>query len=538
MKVDIISGFLGAGKTTLIKKLLDTLVKDQKVAIVENEYGEVGIDGDLLKDRRIEVKEINSGCICCTIKGDFKQNILDIISNYRPDRIIIEPSGVANFSQVLESIKEAHIEGLRINMKITMVDAQNVHMYMKNFGDFYRSQLVNANTIILTRVEKLSDKEITHVCNEIKTINNKANIITTELSKLSPERIIQVSEKKVENLIENINIKKPKRIGLRRVSAPEFFENWGVETPKTFEYSELVKILNEFQNNKHGEVLRAKGIIKSKDNKWFKFDFVPNDISIVNYKSDYTGRVCVIGRNLNKDSIDIVSEEESKESAELEASKNSEVYDPSLKKELDQSKPEVLIYHTHNSEGYTEERTSNNEEHNVVGVGTLVAKELEENYGISVIHDKTNHSASYEQSYNKSRETVKKYINEYDDFKMVIDIHRDSVGEHNKKNLTANINGESLAKIMFVTTKNSQYFNDAESLAYRFINKANELFPDILRRQETFKYDRGKNAFNQQYNKNSMLIEVGAEVNTSKEAQATAKYIARLIAEELNRKSE
>ena len=208
------------------------------------------------------------------------------------------------YSQVLESIKEAHIEGLRINMKITMVDAQNVHMYMKNFGDFYRSQLVNANTIILTRVEKLSDKEITHVCNEIKTINNKANIITTELSKLSPERIIQVSEKKVESLIENINIKKPKRIGLRRVSAPEFFENWGVETPKAFEYSELVKILNEFQNNKHGEVLRAKGIIKSKDNKWFKFDFVPNDISIVNYKSDYTGRVCVIGRNLNKDSID------------------------------------------------------------------------------------------------------------------------------------------------------------------------------------------------------------------------------------------
>ena len=303
MKVDIISGFLGAGKTTLIKKLLDTLVKDEKVAIVENEYGEVGIDGALLKDRRIEVKEINSGCICCTIKGDFKQNILDIISNYRPDRIIIEPSGVANFSQVLESIKEAHIEGLRINMKITMVDAQNVHMYMKNFGDFYRSQLINANTIILTRVEKLSDNEITHVCNEIKTINNKANIITTELSKLSPERIIQVSEKKVESLIENIN-KKPKRIGLRRVSAPEFFENWGVETPKTFEYSELVKILNEFQNNKHGEVLRAKGIIRSKDNKWFKFDFVPNDISIVNYKSDYTGRVCVIGRNLNKDSID------------------------------------------------------------------------------------------------------------------------------------------------------------------------------------------------------------------------------------------
>ncbi len=255
-------------------------------------------------------------------------------------------------------------------------------------------------------------------------------------------------------------------------------------------------------------------------------------------KVNYVSAEKVSSFDLNKDSIDIVSEEESKESAELEASKNSEVYDPSLKKELDQSKPEVLIYHTHNSEGYSEERTSNNEEHNVVGVGTLVAKELEENYGISVIHDKTNHSASYEQSYNKSRETVKKYTNEYDDFKMVIDIHRDSVGEHNKKNLTANINGENLAKVMFVTTRNNQYFNDAESLAYRFINKANELFPDILRRQETYKYNRGQNAFNQDFNKNSMLIEVGAEVNTSKEAQATAKYIARLIAEELNRKSE
>lgn len=303
MKVDIISGFLGAGKTTLIKKILDTLVKKEKIAIVENEYGEVGIDGALLRDRRIEVKEINSGCICCTIKGDFKQNILDIISNYRPDRIIIEPSGVANFSQVLESVKEANIDGLRINMKITMVDANNVDMYLRNFGDFYRSQLINANTIILTRVEKLSNEEVTKVCNKIKEVNPKANLITTELGKLSADRIIQVSEQKVEELIENSSIKRPRGIGLRRISAPEVFENCGVETPKSFEYSEVLKILNEFQENKHGEVLRAKGIVKAKGNSWIKFDFVPNDISIVDYKSDYTGRVCVIGRNLNKESI-------------------------------------------------------------------------------------------------------------------------------------------------------------------------------------------------------------------------------------------
>lgn len=264
---------------------------------------------------------------------------------------------------------------------------------------------------------------------------------------------------------------------------------------------------------------------------------VANKIASID-KVGYASAEDVSSFDLNTESIDEVSEEEAKSGEELVASKNNEVYDESLKKELDQSKPEVLIYHTHNSEGYNEERTSNNEAYNVVGVGSLVAKELEENYGISVIHDKTNHSAAYEQSYNKSGETVKKYVDQYDEFKMIIDIHRDSVGEQNKKNLTANINGESVAKVMFVTTKNSKYYNDAENLANRFITRANELFPDILRRQKTYKYNRGKNAFNQQYNKNSMLIEVGAEVNTAEEAQGTAKYIARLIAEELNGKDE
>lgn len=242
--------------------------------------------------------------------------------------------------------------------------------------------------------------------------------------------------------------------------------------------------------------------------------------------------------NLDNESIDKLSEEENNNETTLKVSKNTGVYDPSLKKELDQSKPEVLIYHTHDSEGYNEERTSNNEAYNVIGVGNLVTKELQENYGISVIHDKTIHSASYEQSYNKSRETVKKYIDEYDDFKLILDLHRDSVGDHNRKHLVANVNGESIAKIMFVTTKNNRYFNDSETLAYKFINKANEIFPEILRRQETFKYNRGQNAFNQDFSKRSMLIEVGAEVNTSSEAQASAKYIARLIAEEINRKNE
>lgn len=304
MKVDVISGFLGSGKTTLIKKLLETLIIKEKVAIVENEYGEVGIDGFLLKDSKIEVKEINSGCICCTIKGDFKKSILEIISNYRPDRIIIEPSGVANFSQVLESIKEANIEGLRINMKVTMVDAQNVHMYMKNFGEFYKSQLIMANTIILTRVENLSDDEILKVCKEIKSVNNRASIITTSLNKLSAERILQVSEKKIEDLIEGVDFKRKGIRAVKRSYANEVFENWGTETAKVFKELEIKEILKEFQSNKYGEVLRVKGIVKSKEDRWLKFDFVPKDISISDYKGDYTGRVCVIGRNLNKEEIE------------------------------------------------------------------------------------------------------------------------------------------------------------------------------------------------------------------------------------------
>lgn len=303
MKVDIVSGFLGAGKTTLIKKLLDVLVDKEKVAILENEYGEVGIDGVLLKDNKVELKEINSGCICCTIKGDFKESILEIIENYRPDRIIIEPSGVANFSQVIESIKEAKIEGLRINMKITLVDAQNVYMYMRNFGDFYKSQLVMANTIILTRVENLSDYEITEICREIKKVNKSANIITTSLNKLSAHRILQVSEKKVEDLIEDFDFKRGNIRAIKRSSAKEVFENWGSETAKVFKEEDIKNILEELQKSNYGEVLRVKGIVKSK-NKWLKFDFVPKDIRISDYEGDYTGRVCVIGKNLNKEGIE------------------------------------------------------------------------------------------------------------------------------------------------------------------------------------------------------------------------------------------
>lgn len=201
-----------------------------------------------------------------------------------------------------------------------------------------------------------------------------------------------------------------------------------------------------------------------------------------------------------------------------------------LKKTYDPSKVEVLIYHTHTTENYAEAKGDTlDENYSVVGVGDVIAKELEEKYGIAVIHDKTNHSVSYNDSYARSNETVNRYLQKYGDFKMIIDLHRDSVD--NKDSVTANINGENVAKLMFVTTRNSTRFAANEALAERMLNRSNTLFPGLTKKIYT--YNRGINAFNQSLSDNSILIECGANVNTSAEAQASGKYIARLIAEDL-----
>lgn len=214
--------------------------------------------------------------------------------------------------------------------------------------------------------------------------------------------------------------------------------------------------------------------------------------------------------------------------------KNSNASDNSLKKTLDQSKVEVLIYHTHTTENYAEAGGDTlDENYSVVGVGDEVTRELEETYGISVIHDKTNHSVSYNNSYDRSYETVSRYLQKYGDFKMIIDIHRDSVA--NKSAVTANINGESLAKIMFVVAKNSSRYSKNQELVDELYNKANVLFPGLTK--PIYSYNRGiSNGFNLGLSDGSLLIEVGSDNNTSAEAQASGRYIARLIAEHINKK--
>ena len=208
------------------------------------------------------------------------------------------------------------------------------------------------------------------------------------------------------------------------------------------------------------------------------------------------------------------------------------VEDNSLKKKLDQTKPEVLIYHTHTSEGYAEgSPDSDNVDFNVVGVGDELTKELENNYGISVVHDKTNHSVSYIGCYERSNATVKKYLDKYGDFKLIIDLHRDSI--ENKGAVTMNINNENTAKIMLVNAKNSTRYAKNKELSDFFVNKTNELFPGLIR--STYTYRSGIYAFNQSLSDNSILIEWGSVVNSSQESKNTAKYVARIIAEYINK---
>jgi len=227
-----------------------------------------------------------------------------------------------------------------------------------------------------------------------------------------------------------------------------------------------------------------------------------------------------------------VSEDSISKFPENYDSKNTQIYDGSLKKELNKSKPEVLIYHSHTTENYNaSEPESLNENTNVVGAGDILAKELEENYGISVIHDKTDHCISYNDSYTRSGETVDKYLKQYGDFKMIIDLHRDSVDD--KSLTTTNVYGMSAAKIMFVNAKNSTRYNKNKALTEKVFNKTSELFPSLPIKILT--YNRGKNAFNQSKSDGSLLFEIGSHTNTPEECKVTAQCMARVIAEILNK---
>ena len=195
IKVDIISGFLGAGKTTLIQKLLDEKLREEKVVLIENEYGEVGIDGGFLKDAGIEIRELNSGCICCTLVGDFSRSLNEVIQTYAPERIIIEPSGVGKLSDVMKSVtpmEETH--GVKLNGLVDVINAKKAIKQMRAFGEFFNDQIANAAVIILSRTQDLKQEELEKVVSMIREINEKAAVITTPWNQLTAEQILKAIE--------------------------------------------------------------------------------------------------------------------------------------------------------------------------------------------------------------------------------------------------------------------------------------------------------------------------------------------------------
>ena len=198
-KIDVVSGFLGAGKTTFIKRLVEGNKDKGKTIIIENEFGEIGIDGGFLKNSGIEIKEMNSGCICCSLAGDFEASLRELLSTYEPNRVIIEPSGVGKLSDVLKAIsdveKDLHVES---NSAITVVDIKKCKMYMKNFGEFFNNQIQFANTIILSRTDLVDNKKIEEAVALIKNINPDATIVTTPLDKLSNEKIEELLSKPID----------------------------------------------------------------------------------------------------------------------------------------------------------------------------------------------------------------------------------------------------------------------------------------------------------------------------------------------------
>ena len=331
IKIDVISGFLGAGKTTLIKKLFASDLKNEKVVLIENEFGEIGVDGAFLKDSGVQIKEINSGCICCSLVGDFSKSMKEIVEKFNPDRIIIEPSGVGKLSDIIKAIEKVE-EPLKINIVATVVDGGKCKMYFKNFGEFYDDQIKQANTVIVSKTDKLSEEKILAAVELIKSLNPHATIVTTPVTELEPDKLLGILEGDVDNvdaLLESLKAEQDDddddddccchhhhdddeehehhhHHHHHGHDADEVFTSWGEETPVAFSHNELDAILKKLcdEDSGLGVILRSKGVVKAKDNeKWYYFDLVAGEYEIRLGEPDYTGKVCVIGSKIDEEKI-------------------------------------------------------------------------------------------------------------------------------------------------------------------------------------------------------------------------------------------
>lgn len=367
-KIDIFSGFLGAGKTTLIKKLIKEAYKNEKLVLIENEFGEIGIDGGFLKDAGVEITEMNSGCICCSLVGDFGKALKEVLERFHPDRILIEPSGVGKLSDVVRAVQNIGSDDILLNGFTTVVDAGKCKMYMKNFGEFFNDQVEHASSIILSHTDGISDEKLEKAVSLLKEHNSDATIVTTPWSQIDGSAILAAMEKKSTLDIELEKLREETEHELEHECdhdhehehhhdhdgecehdhhhdehddhdhdhdhehehhhhdhddddhdhecccghhhdhhhhhADEVFTSFGRETTKKFTKEEILKCLTALGDDKtYGAILRAKGIVASADGTWIHFDYVPGEPDVRMGSADITGRLCVIGSNINEQAL-------------------------------------------------------------------------------------------------------------------------------------------------------------------------------------------------------------------------------------------
>lgn len=365
-RIDIFSGFLGAGKTTLIRKLIAEAYKGEKLVLIENEFGEIAIDGGFLKDAGVQITEMNSGCICCTLVGDFEKALKKVMDDYAPDRIIIEPSGVGKLSDVARAVEK--VDGAVVGAKVTVVDAGKCRMYMRNFGEFFNDQVENADLIVMSRTDMVPEAKVLAASEMLKSLNARAGLITTPWAKLDGMQIKEAMDgdalrKEMEHMAheahehhhhhehdenctcgchdhdheehghhhhdhdddcccghdhdehehhhdhdhehgEDCTCGCHDHEHHHHHHADEVFTSWGLETPKKFSEAAIKAALDELTDTgKFGTVLRAKGFVDAADGGWIYFDYVPGEADIRRGSAAVTGRLCVIGSKLNEQAL-------------------------------------------------------------------------------------------------------------------------------------------------------------------------------------------------------------------------------------------
>ena len=356
IKTDIFSGFLGAGKTTLIKKLIKEAYAGEKVVLIENEFGEIGIDGGFLADAGIEITEMNSGCICCSLVGDFSKALVKVLEEYNPDRIIIEPSGVGKLSDVIRAARSAEEHGATLNCFTTVADVNKCKMYMKNFGEFYNDQIANASCIVLSHTQSARDEKISECVGLLRQHNENAVIVTTPWDSLDGKDILDAMEHKdtLEDAVKALEEEHKHHHEHHHDEhehdehcscgchghhdheehehhhhdehehehdehcscgchghhdhhhhhADEVFTSFGEETTKKFTMEEIESILESFsESDDYGMILRAKGIVECKCGSWIHFDYIPGEPDVRKGSAGIIGRLCVIGAGIDKEKI-------------------------------------------------------------------------------------------------------------------------------------------------------------------------------------------------------------------------------------------